>query len=408
MNCATAVVAVLACASGLACSGGGDGLTVHDREHLKELGPLPAPPPSPTNRYADDARASSLGHRLFFDKRMSNDGQVACVTCHKPEAGFADAEAVSTGAFGRKGNRAASAIVNLAYNDFFFWDLRTDSAWSQPLQAIEGEGEGDFTRLQVAHFVAAHYRADYEAVFGSLPDLTGVPARGKPGDAAWDGLPEATRDAVNRVFANVGKALEAYQRRLVSRGSRFDRWLAGDASALSARELRGAMLFAREDRGACALCHAGPNLTDNSHHNLGVHETRTPLDEGALAGIPKLLADPFNGGGVYSDDRVAGAEKLRYLEALPIARGAFKTPSLRDVTRRKIFGHSGDQTTVTGWIRSRYQRPDPAARFAGEREGTLNLIRLSDTDVDDIVAFLGALEGEPLPAALITPPRPRP
>ena len=404
MRRAARPIAALSCALLCACSGGAEMLTADDMEHLRELGPLPALPPSPTNRHADDPRAIALGQRLFFDKRMSADGQIACVSCHKPEAGLADVEPVSTGAFGRKGHRAASAIVNVAYNDFLFWDLRTDSVWSQPLQAIEGEVEGDFTRLQVAHFVAAQHRADYERVFGPLPPLAGLPVRGKPGDAVWDALPEATRAAVDRVFANVGKVLEAYERRLVSRNSRFDRWLAGDAGALTAREQRGAMLFAREDRGACILCHTGPNLTDNSHHNLGVHEAMTPPDEGAFAGLAMLRANVFNAAGAFSDDVAFGADKLRYLEPLPIARGAFKTPSLRDATRRKVFGHAGDQTTVAGWIRARYQHPDPAARFVGEREGTLALIRLTDADVEDIAAFLVALEGEPLPTQLLAPP----
>jgi cytochrome c peroxidase len=116
--------------------------------------------------------------------------------------------------------------------------------WRQPLFALENEREMNFTRAEVAHFIAQNYTSSYEAVFGSLPDLSDVPLRAHPGDAAWDALSPELQNAVDRVFVNTGKALEAYERRLVCADTRFDR---GDIQ-LTLAELDGAARFPLLDR----------------------------------------------------------------------------------------------------------------------------------------------------------------
>ena len=376
------------------------GFSDEELSRLRRLGPLGEPPPSPTNRYADDPAARRFGQALFFDTRMSSDGMVSCATCHQPVHGLADPAPLSHGAHGRLGTRHASTLVNAAWNPFQFWDGRADSLWAQPIQAIENPVEGNFSRCELAHFVASAWRAEYEAIFGPLPDLSGVPAAARPGDAAWEAMAEADRDAVNRIVANVGKALEAYERQLVSRGSRLDRYLAGDEDALDDAELRGAKVFVAEERGRCIVCHDGPNLSDGGFHNLGIPDPA--LDTGRLGGLERLLADPLNGDGPYSD---APGGRLDGLEPLERQRGAFKTPTLRDVTLRPPYGHTGAFATLEDFIDFHDAGGGAPGTFAGEKEGTIRPIGLTAQEKADLLAFLGALEGEPIDPALLRRPR---
>ena len=390
--------------AGVACSSGEETaapsiLTEEEWARLRRLGPLGDPPPSPSNRFADDPAAMRFGQALFFDWRLSADGTVSCGTCHDPNHGLADKRALSVGAFGREGSRHASTLVNVAWNDFQFWDGRADSLWSQPIQAIENEAEGDFSRTEVAHLIDAVYRSDYERIFGPLPDLSTVPERAKPGDAVWESMSEADRDAVNLVTANVGKALEAYMRQMVSRDSRLDRFLEGDESALSEAELRGAKVFVAEDRGRCIVCHDGPNLTDNRFHNIGIPDPDG--DTGRWAGLAQLLADPLNGDGPFSD---AQTGKLTGLMQLDVQIGQFKTPTLRDVTLRAPYGHTGAFATLEEFIEFHDRGGGEPGTFAGEKEATIRPIGLSDQEKADLLAFLHALEGEPMPAELLAPP----
>lgn len=374
-------------------------LTDTELARLRRLGPLGDPPPSPTNRFADDPAAQQFGQALFFDGRMSSDGMVSCASCHHPHHGFADPEPLSHGAHGRLGTRHASTLVNVAWNAFQFWDGRADSLWAQPIQAIENPVEGNFTRTEVAHHVARLWREPYEALFGPLPDLSGVPAKARPGDDAWEAMSEADRLEVDRIAANVGKALEAYLRRLVSRGSRLDRYLGGDESALTEAELRGAKVFVAEDRGRCIVCHDGPNLTDGGFHNIGIPDTTG--DTGRFDGVALLLADPLNGDGPFSD---APGGRLAGLEQMSWQLGAFKTPTLRDVTLRPPYGHNGAIATLEAFIDFHDAGGGAPGSFAGEKEGTIRPIGLTAQEKADLLAFLGALEGEPLDRALVRPP----
>ena len=186
-----------------------DIFTAREWSVIQRLSPLPEmPPPNPTNRVADNPEAAQLGQMFFFDTRFSRDGTVACATCHSPFHGFADVEATSLGA--GRGTRNAPTLLNAAYNPWQFWDGRADTLWSQALSALEGEAEQAGTRLQYAHLIHRYYAADYETVFGALPELkdtTRFPVDGKPGDPAFDRMSEADQHAVNVVFANIGKAI---------------------------------------------------------------------------------------------------------------------------------------------------------------------------------------------------------
>lgn len=328
------------------------------------------PPASPTNAHADDEGAAKLGFAIFFDARFSANGKLRCATCHQPEKWFAEAQPVSTGL--ELTTRNAPTAIDAAFLRWMFWDGRADSVWSQPLFAFEGKTEMGFTRLAIAHRIRKSYAESYEAVFGPLPELTDAarfPATGAPGDASWEGMSPADRDAIDRVAANVGKALEAYERRLVSTESKLDRFAGGDASALNEAEQRGLALFA--SRG-CATCHGGPMLTDGDFHAL------LPTTEAGRAGAMGVLqASPFTAAGPFSD----GAAPADYPPApRPSDAGAFRTPPLRNVARTAPYGHDGRWPTLKDAIAS---HPSASGMSAAE--------------IADVVTFLGAASGGPPP-----------
>ena len=181
---------------------------------LASLGPVPA---DRSNRYADDTAAAQLGHRLFFDTRLSSNGKVSCASCHLPAQNFQDGKALADGV--GKTSRRTMPVAGTAYSPWQFWDGRADSQWGQALGPLESAVEHGGDRTQYAHVVAAAYRDTYEAIFGRLPDLTTAPAHAGPvadpsRAAVWKRMTASGQDAITRVYANIGKAIAAYERRI--------------------------------------------------------------------------------------------------------------------------------------------------------------------------------------------------
>lgn len=341
-------------------------------------------PPSPSNSYADDVDAAKLGKTFFFDRRMSQDEQIACATCHIAGEGWSDDRKVSLGVDDAEGGRHSMPSHSIGFQEYFFWDGRADSAWSQTLQAIESKAEMDFARTQVAHFVAQHHSTEYEQVFGSLPDLSETPQRAKPLDTAWDELSDAQQDAVNRVFANVGKSLEAYQRQVNCSNTRFDQWARGDVE-MNSEEEQGAAIFINN---GCVNCHSGVAFSDGEFHRLNVPSI-SPDDTGREDGIASLLNNPFNSAGSYSDDTEYGVIKLQEAMNEELALNAYKTPSLRGVTQRKRYGHGGQHDNLQDFMETTYRNAGGPQRNM-DRDPLLNNVNVGPWG-DELVAFLGML-----------------
>lgn len=352
-------------------------------------------PPARGNAYGDDEDAAALGLGIFFDARFSANQEVRCATCHEPEAFFTDARPTSDGGLGAL-HRNSPTTLNAAGQRWSFWDGRADSLWSQPLLALEANAEMGISRLEVAHLVKRNYADAYESVFGALPDLDAddrFPPAGKPGDEAWEGMSEGDRLAIDRVFANVGKALEAYMRRSTTARSRVDDYLHGDEDALSEREREGLRVFATS---GCLACHAGPRYSDERFHNLGVPDAEgSPPDEGRAAGARLLAESPFRLAGPHADDPPDDApspDELLEEANDPASLGAFLTPSLRNLVYTAPYGHNGAFWTLEEVIDHHLQGGGEGG-FLGEVDPLLAPVTLSDEEKQALVEFLVALEG---------------
>jgi cytochrome c peroxidase len=368
------------------------------------LAALPPLPIDPSNRVGDDARAAEFGRELFFDKSLSANGQVACATCHVQELLFADGKRFSEG-LGQT-VRNAPSLLGTGYSRWFFWDGRRDSLWAQALVPLESPREMGSTRVEVVRHVVEQprYRSGYESLFGPVPDVAHLPLRASPlGDdaaqAAWAAMDEPSRAAVDRAFANVGKLVAAFERRLVPSPSKFDRYVAvlldeGEAAArrvLTADELAGLRLFVDSDRTQCLRCHNGPLLTNGGFHAIGTGELPDRrVEAGRYAGIREVLRDPFRCGGPHSDCASSECRHLRFMSldahALRDLQGAFKVPSLRNVAKTAPYMHDGRYATLEAVI-DHYRTPPP-----GRHE--LAPTSLSPTEVRQLVAFLGTLTGQ--------------
>ena len=327
-----------------------DRFTDDQWELVRAMSPLAAPPPDPTNAHADDPAAAQLGSRLFTETRFSPTNTVSCATCHRSDRHFADGLATGVGA--ATGDRNTPSLALSAYTRWLFWDGRADSEWSQALGPVENPGEMASSRLAVAHVIADHYATEYEAIFGPLPPLSDIarfPLAGRPGDASFDAMAPADRDAVTRVFVNVGKSIEAFERTLRAPSTALDRYAAGDFAALTAQQRDGLYDFVSF---GCVQCHHGPTLTDDSFHNIGMPTGRRDgaADHGRNAIIAQLVASPFRADGAFSDART-GHTHLARLVNDPSLEGQFHTPSLRGIAATAPWGHGGTFTTLEDVVR---------------------------------------------------------
>jgi cytochrome c peroxidase len=267
-----------------------------------------------------------LGKQLYFDARLSRDNTISCATCHDPAKGWSNGEAVATGVRGQKGDRSAPSIINAGYQHFQFWDGRAAELEGQALGPIQNPIEMDLTLPELEQKLGAieGYRKQFQDVFG-----TGVTSDG------------------------VAKAIAAFERTILSGDAPYDRFKAGDTKALSDAAQRGLKVFF--NKAQCSSCHVGPNFTDGAFHNIGIGMDKPKPDEGRKT-ISKLEGD----------------------------RGAFKTPTLREIARTAPYMHDGSQKTLEDVIEY-YNKGGHANPQLAEEIFPLNL---SAEEKADLVTFL--------------------
>jgi cytochrome c peroxidase len=361
------------------------------------LSTLPSLKPDTTNRFADVPAAAALGSTLFFDQGMSRDGTVSCSTCHKIDRQFQDdlPQAVGVG----HTNRRTMPLAGVARDPWFFWDGRRDSLWAQALTPLENPLEQAGNRTAYAHYMKTRFGERYERIFGPLPDFSGMPLNASPlgtdaEKAAWNAMSGAQRDAINGVYANIGKAIAAFERSIEPAPTRFDRFALdlatgaeakGDA-AFSQEEILGLKLFI--GKANCVTCHNGPRFTDNSFHNTGVPPVADlPPDRGRIDAVRQVEADPFNCLGAYRDGDASACGELRFMvKDGPQLIRAYKTPSLRGAATRPPYMHAGQFSSLDEVI-AHYAKAAPSVEGTSE----IHPLELSDRERAALVAFLKTL-----------------
>jgi cytochrome c peroxidase len=377
------------------------------------LGSLAPLAPDPSNRYADDEAAARFGQSLFFDARLSGNGKVSCATCHVPYQDFQDGKPLGEGV-GTAGRRTMP-IAGTAHSPWQFWDGRADSQWGQALGPLESPAEHGGDRVQYAHVIARAYRAEYERVFSSVPDVRGLPERAGPVPdsaraKAWSTITPARQEEITRMYANIGKAIAAYERKIEFAPSRFDRFVETELanrpddrdSEFSEDERAGLALFI--GKANCVTCHNGALFTDNHFHNTGVPQSTSgsPNDSGRAAGVRRVMAAEFNCASKYSDAKPDQCDELRFADTDgPDLLRAFKTPSLRNVVSRAPFMHGGQIAALTE-VLAHYNRA--AGAPVGKSE--LKPLHLSNEELRQLEAFLRTLTSPlAVPPELMEAPR---
>jgi len=285
------------------------------------------PPPAPADNPMTPERIA-LGAKLFADPRLSGRGERSCASCHEPGRAFTDGRRQASALSGAKLRRNTPALWNLAWSKHYFWDGRAPSLEAQVRAPIEAPDEmgGDWPAILARLEADADLAGQFHAAFADKPPIS---------------------------RETVVKALAAYVRSLISPPTRFDAWIEGDAQALSPPEVRGFRLFT--GKAGCVLCHAGWRFTDDRFHDIGL-----PGNDPGRGAVP------------------GGTPGL----------GAFKTPSLRELTHSAPYMHDGSLPTLAavlahyagGFVR----RPSLAPSMNRN-------LRLSPQERADLIAFLGTL-----------------
>jgi cytochrome c peroxidase len=413
------------------------------------------PPPDPTNRFADDPTAARFGQLLFFDRDFSGMvktadpqglhggrsgmpgvvGQVGCQDCHDPQRWFTDVRTMpnSTSLGTDWTKRNTPGLVNSAYYRWFGWAGVGDSMWNQVLIAVEADAVMNSTRLRVAHTLFNKYRAQYELLFGPLPDrVASLPADGKPKapDGVWESnqLTDDDRKLINGIFANYGKALAAYIRRLKSGDAPLDAYIEGDRNALSPAAKRGLQLFL--GKANCVQCHLGVDrsnpyrsttLTDNLFHNTGVPEAALDADGQPINGLPaeddgrsealtKLSTSKFTVAGAFSDQPmpdklvdVPPSDLSPDVVAQRVKRfdGQFRTKGLREISVTGPYMHNGAFQTLQEVVEFYNRGGGDPGTYVGTKDPALQPLELTASERSDLVTFLTeALTGAPVDATL--------
>lgn len=294
----------------------------------------PAAVPFPADNAPNAARVA-LGRDLFFDTRLSGSSMISCATCHNPALGWSDGQPTAVGDGAKRLGRKTPTVLNTAYQPLQMWDGRMKSLEDQALGPIGSTAEMNMPLDRMVE----HLRA--------IPGYAPMFEQAYPGEGVTQGT--------------VAKAIASFERTVVSTTSPFDRWRRGDEQAVDASAKRGFALF--QGKARCTLCHQGFNFTDNGYHNIGIRSLSGAEDDGRFA-----------------------HRKLKVL------KGAFKTPTLRDVELTAPYMHNGIYRTLEEVV----DHYDRGGDVKDNLSPNIQPLGLTAEEKHDLVAFMKSLTGQPM------------
>jgi len=275
-----------------------------------------------------------LGKLLFFDRRLSMNDIIACASCHIPSLAFTDGQPVSTGINSQQGGRSAPTAINRVFSSAQFWDGRAATLEDQSVGPLINSVEHGF--------------ANHDELVVKLNDIEGYKKLFQ--NAFGSGISVKT----------IGQAIASFQRTILSGNSPFDQYNSGaDPEALSISAKNGLELF--RGKALCFTCHSGPNFSDEKFHNLGVDWDGDHVDLGRYV-VTKDAKD----------------------------MGAFKTPTLREITRTSPYMHDGGFAT----LRQVVDFYNQGGIANPHKDPLVQPLKLTETEKNDLVTFLESLNGE--------------
>jgi cytochrome c peroxidase len=272
-----------------------------------------------------------LGKTLFFDPRLSGSNWISCATCHNPAMGWSDGLPTAIGEGQKVLGRATPTILNTAFNHLQMWDGRFRSLEDQAMGPIGAQGEMNQNPDEL------------------VIELKAIPGYVEMFNDAYPGR-GITKDTISMAIAS-------FERTIISSKAPFDRWIEGDENAISGAAKRGFNLF--EGKAHCAKCHSGYNFTDDGFHNIGLKSN----DIGRFA-----------------------------VKAVNVTKGAFKTPTLRNIEQTAPYMHNGAYDTLEEVIEHYVRGGDVKSNLSPN----FKKAKLSKSEKADLLSFLKTLTGEPI------------
>lgn len=307
---------------------------------------LPKEAPYPEDNKPNAARIN-LGKKLYFDPRLSGDGNMSCATCHNPSLGWSDGLSTAKGVKSKVLERASPTIINTAFNTIQMWDGRKKSLEDQAMGPMEATVEMNMDTAKLFQWLAGN--AEYKALF----------EKAYPGKAIGG--------------ETVAKAISTYERTAaISNTSPFDRWVQGKANAMTAQQVEGFKLF--QGKANCVACHSAPNFTDNGFHNLGL----------ASYGLPEPDMGRY------------GQKPVKAM------KGAFKTPTLRDIDTSAPYFHDGSAKTLMEVV----EHYNKGGVIKTDLSPSIKELHLTQAEKEALVAFMQALTSPQQTVSLPALPKP--
>lgn len=292
---------------------------------------LPKEAPYPADN-KPNAERINLGKKLYFDPRLSGDGNMSCATCHNPSLGWSDGLSTARGVKSKVLDRASPTIINTAFNTIQMWDGRKTSLEDQAMGPMEAAVEMNMDTAKLFKWLSSN--AEYKALFEKA-----YPSKAVNGET-------------------VAKAIATYERTAaISNNSPFDRWVKGDFKAMTAQQVEGFRVF--KGKANCVACHSAPNFTDNGFHNLGLSSYGLPEpDMGRYAQKP-----------------------------VKSMKGAFKTPTLRDIDTNAPYFHDGSAKTLLEVV----EHYNKGGAVKTDLSPSISALNLTQSEKEALVAFMHAL-----------------